>query len=273
MKKILSILTLAVCLASCKKNTTTPTPPVAPPNNNNNCPTVTVNNATIIVGQSVTLVANGATSYTWSTMAISNSIVVSPTVTTNYTVTGGQGTSTASAVSKVTVLTNTNTGNGDSVWVDIRFENPQSSTFNYRYDTTNTRILLNGHRICNNKQNIYYDLPVNGGGLMRYCNYWCDNTHQINNPIHMATGDSITVEIDSLFYPNTNLYRGGGIYISVNAMPVINVTQPTKLIWDVANNANTGRNLGNALANGMGGTTQQFYWLLGGKFRYTWIKT
>jgi len=53
-------------------------------------PTVNVvtTRSVICKWESNTLTANGATSYTWSTNAISPSIVVNPTVTTNYTVTG-----------------------------------------------------------------------------------------------------------------------------------------------------------------------------------------
>ncbi|HEX7413317.1 MAG TPA: T9SS type A sorting domain-containing protein, partial [Bacteroidia bacterium] len=43
---------------------------------------------TICDGASVTLTASGASSYTWSTGATTNSIIVTPTVTTSYTVTG-----------------------------------------------------------------------------------------------------------------------------------------------------------------------------------------
>jgi hypothetical protein len=51
-------------------------------------PTVTVNSATICAGNTTTLTANGANTYTWSTTATSPAISLSPTVTTNYTVTG-----------------------------------------------------------------------------------------------------------------------------------------------------------------------------------------
>jgi gliding motility-associated-like protein len=51
-------------------------------------PTISVNSSTICSGQSATLIANGASSYTWNTGATSNSIVVSPSSNTNYTVTG-----------------------------------------------------------------------------------------------------------------------------------------------------------------------------------------
>ena len=51
-------------------------------------PVIMVNSETICTGESTTLTANGAYTYQWSTGETSNSITVSPTSTTNYTVTG-----------------------------------------------------------------------------------------------------------------------------------------------------------------------------------------
>jgi len=66
-------------------------------------PIITVNNATICVGNTGTLTATGAPSYTWSTGAITSTITVSPAVTTTYTVMGGVTTCTATATSTVVV--------------------------------------------------------------------------------------------------------------------------------------------------------------------------
>jgi gliding motility-associated-like protein len=52
---------------------------------------VTANPASICVGSSSTLSATGATSYTWSTGAFTSSIIVTPSSTTVYTVTGING--------------------------------------------------------------------------------------------------------------------------------------------------------------------------------------
>lgn len=69
-------------------------------------PSLSVNSATICSGQSATLTANGASSYSWSTGQTTNSIVVSPTSTTDYTVIGSTlAGCTATAVSNVNVLT------------------------------------------------------------------------------------------------------------------------------------------------------------------------
>lgn len=53
-------------------------------------PTVTaVSNKTLVcIGQSATLTASGATTYTWNTGATTTSLVITPTITTTYTVTG-----------------------------------------------------------------------------------------------------------------------------------------------------------------------------------------
>ncbi|MBL7912048.1 MAG: T9SS type A sorting domain-containing protein [Bacteroidia bacterium] len=56
-------------------------------------PTVNLNSSTsaICTGGSATLTASGAASYSWNTTATTSSIIVSPSVTTNYTVTGYNG--------------------------------------------------------------------------------------------------------------------------------------------------------------------------------------
>lgn len=56
----------------------------------NPLPTISANtsNSLMCVGQTVTITANGATTYTWNTSATSAAIVVSPTTTTTYSVNG-----------------------------------------------------------------------------------------------------------------------------------------------------------------------------------------
>lgn len=52
-------------------------------------PTLSINSATICAGQSATLTANGASSYTWTSPASNNAVItVSPSSTTSYTVSG-----------------------------------------------------------------------------------------------------------------------------------------------------------------------------------------
>ncbi|HQQ93600.1 MAG TPA: T9SS type A sorting domain-containing protein [Bacteroidia bacterium] len=67
--------------------------------------TVTVNgNTTICFGENTNLIANGASNYIWSNGVTTNTIVLSPTVTTSYTVVGSSGT--CSDTSSVTINVN-----------------------------------------------------------------------------------------------------------------------------------------------------------------------
>jgi serine protease len=72
----------------------------------NPSPTVTVNTATICAGANANLTASGAISYSWSTGATINPLVVSPAVTTVYTVTGTTGGCTNTKTTTVTVIPN-----------------------------------------------------------------------------------------------------------------------------------------------------------------------
>ena len=66
-------------------------------------PIVTVNASTICIGQSATLTAAGATTYTWNTGSTLNPLTVSLIATTNYTVTGTTAGCINIAVSTVSV--------------------------------------------------------------------------------------------------------------------------------------------------------------------------
>lgn len=69
----------------------------------NPVPVVSVNSVTLCSQQSAILTANGATSYSWNTGDITPDISVTPTVTTNYTVTGTSGSCSSLAFGTVTV--------------------------------------------------------------------------------------------------------------------------------------------------------------------------
>lgn len=66
-------------------------------------PVISVNAPTICAGQSATINASGAASYTWSTGASGASITESPTATTSYTVTDNTVGCSGSAVATITV--------------------------------------------------------------------------------------------------------------------------------------------------------------------------
>ncbi|GIV26726.1 MAG: hypothetical protein KatS3mg027_0540 [Bacteroidia bacterium] len=69
----------------------------------NPTPNVSVTSATICAGQTATLTASGATSYTWNTGATSSNITDNPTITTTYTVTGEDLGCTNTATAQVVV--------------------------------------------------------------------------------------------------------------------------------------------------------------------------
>lgn len=70
-------------------------------------PTVVVASSTMCAGSSRTLTASGATNYTWMPGGqTTTSIVVTPTTTTNYTITGANGTCTNSTTATVSVTAN-----------------------------------------------------------------------------------------------------------------------------------------------------------------------
>jgi gliding motility-associated-like protein len=69
----------------------------------NPLPSITVNSQTICAGQTVTLTANGASTYTWNTSSSINPLIVSPTSTTNYTVIGSVLGCTNTAIATISV--------------------------------------------------------------------------------------------------------------------------------------------------------------------------
>jgi hypothetical protein len=101
-------------------------------------PNVTAVNAPSLIctGSSATLTANGATTYSWNSGGSTSAIVVSPTVTTTYTVTGTSNgcSKTATITQNVSACTGlvTNTANGNNTEV---YPNPNNGTFALKLST------------------------------------------------------------------------------------------------------------------------------------------
>ena len=81
---ITTVYTVSGTSSGCSSNITSTVNVVAQP-------TVTVNSPTICSGNTVAVNASGASSYSWSTGAVTSSIIVTSTATTIYTVTGTNG--------------------------------------------------------------------------------------------------------------------------------------------------------------------------------------
>lgn len=71
----------------------------------NSAPTVAVNNQTICSGGTATIIASGASNYSWSTSQTTSSITVSPLSNTIYTVTGSIGSCSNTKTVSVTIGT------------------------------------------------------------------------------------------------------------------------------------------------------------------------
>ena len=69
-----------------------------------NAPVISVNSPTICAGSTTTLIASGVNTYTWSTTETTSSIVVSPSATSIYTVSGNL-TGCSSAASQTVAVT------------------------------------------------------------------------------------------------------------------------------------------------------------------------
>lgn len=101
---------------------------------NTTAPTVTVAATTAICsGQSATLTANGANTYTWNTSANGSTLAITPTVTTNYTVTGTNAvngcTNSANVTQSVSLCTGMQTNlNTDNKIISV-FPNPNTGKF------------------------------------------------------------------------------------------------------------------------------------------------
>ncbi|MFY9310414.1 MAG: T9SS type A sorting domain-containing protein [Bacteroidia bacterium] len=91
--------------------------------------TINVNSATITSGQTATLTANNATTYSWSTGETTNSISVSPTTTTSYTVTGATGGCSATATASVTVDTDTSSEEENEPDIDALMSEPGANFY------------------------------------------------------------------------------------------------------------------------------------------------
>ncbi|MGZ3900238.1 MAG: T9SS type A sorting domain-containing protein, partial [Bacteroidia bacterium] len=88
-------------------------------------------NSIICAGQTSTLTASGATSYTWSNSFTTPSIVISPTITTTYTVTGSNGSgckANASITQSVSACTSIDVINMNTPVIKL-FPNPTSGNF------------------------------------------------------------------------------------------------------------------------------------------------
>ncbi|MFN8296962.1 MAG: gliding motility-associated C-terminal domain-containing protein [Chitinophagales bacterium] len=190
-------------------------------------PSVTVNNPFICYNETASLIASGATSYTWTggLAAISNPTTLPLTTTTTYTVIGTTSGCTDTAVSIVTVK-RTQTTNitkticfGDSVKIGNQTFNTTGlhsvilSTFENCDSTVNLDLTVTGSlipsvtiiaskdNICLGEQVIFTATAIDTGSSVNYQWYVNGNPVGINNPKFstntLNNGDLVSVSIST----------------------------------------------------------------------------
>ena len=142
----------------------------------NMTPTVSITSSgtLICVGQTPTLTAFGATSYTWSTTQVANPIVINPATTSNYTVTGAslQG---CQGVAVITISVSPCTGlaenNGRELSLEV-YPNPFTGVFTIRYANQNGEevTVLNAlgaivYQVRLSEERTEIALPYEAGGI------------------------------------------------------------------------------------------------------------
>lgn len=136
----------------------------------NPTPTLVLNSATICEGKSATLTVNGAANYTWSTMANTASISVSPVVTTVYSVTG---TSIGCAsIAQTTVFVNPNptiTATSSSICLNHPFTFTASGATSYSWTGPGTYTASGANAFVPNVDNLSAGIYVVTGSLPNTC--------------------------------------------------------------------------------------------------------
>jgi hypothetical protein len=168
--------------------------------NVNNMPTVTVNSGSVCAGNPIILTASTALSYSWSTSATTNTISVSPMVTTVYTVTGSNGaciqiktaTVTALALPTVSMLASSQTVCTGGAVISLS-GTPSGGVFTGTGVTGSTFIP-----------------PSNPGNYVVSYNYTdpnttCSNSNTLSITVSDCTGlDEIAKNSNATVYPNPN---------------------------------------------------------------------
>ncbi len=106
-------------------------------------PALSVTSASICSGQTATLVASGATTYTWNTGSNSATINPTPVATTVYTVTGSNGTCSTSAIASVTVGSITLTATSQTICAGLTATIVASGATTYSWNTGSISATIN----------------------------------------------------------------------------------------------------------------------------------
>lgn len=162
---------------------------------------ITASNDTICFGNSISLVANGASSYSWSTGATTNNISASPSLTTTYTITGTTSgcTNTFSKTITVNQLPVSNAGS------DL--------------------VICSGATIGN-----IGTTAVNGYSYSWNPSLGLSDT-TVSNPLNTLVNNSNTPIVTTYTLTTTNNTTGcfstDSVLVTINPQPVLNITNPS----------------------------------------------
>jgi gliding motility-associated-like protein len=157
-------------------------------------------NTTICVGSSVSLTASGGTNYLWSTGATSNSINVSPTSSTTYSVTVSTDCASANANTSVTVV-NSSIASFSYEFNPcknkcVQFIDKSSNAFNWFWNMGD-----GGNSSNQNPCWIYPDSAIYNPTLIINCNTNCTDTFSLFVP-YSIHDTLVAVYIPNAFSPN-----------------------------------------------------------------------
>lgn len=137
----------------------------------NPLPNLTINtsNTVLCLGSSATITANGADTYTWNTASNSSVIVVSPTVTSTYTLNGTLSSSGCSSTATITQVVSSCTGinelTGNKLSV-MAYPNPNNGQFQLKSTESCSLNLFNAlgqlQRIIELNENNQFSVTVEG---------------------------------------------------------------------------------------------------------------
>lgn len=168
--------------------------------NMDSAPTINVNSPIICFGQQATLLASGASTYSWSSGFTSNPLIVSPTSTTIYTLTGSNGLN-CSTIKIVTVTVNHPIANYSginstfiSINTNLQLINTSSNATNYEWE------LCDG--IVSTNTNITLPLTDTGSCCIKLKAYYNSCIDSITNCFKVIKEEFVLIEIPNVFTPN-----------------------------------------------------------------------
>lgn len=178
---------------------------------------INVNTASICAGSSATLTASGATTYTWNTGSNLSSIVVNPTSTTQYTVSGNNGSCSGNKTTTVVVsITPTVTVNSQTICNGSNATLTAVGATNYSWNTGATSSVINPNPTSTT---VYTVIGTNGT-----CSNTKTSTVTVNasptvnvNSASICSGGSVTLTATGA---TTYLWNTGATASSIVVSPV-----------------------------------------------------